>query len=504
MSSFGVFGNRTSCAGYSTPRSAQHESKLRVHTSAVQFNTATMSTGAQQPKRARTIDAFFAPKQQAKNVVGVELPRRGAAPRCATLDTAGGGATNEEARNPSLEAQQPPSDAALVAAAVQAAGPPVAAAEGPPRRSPRIAGRKRTAPEPVAAATTTDAETTEANTIPPGRCLQGGVAGATSGDGAEGRVQEEAACTSASEPLGAGGTGGQTELQQQEGGGGGGATAAAATAGGGDAAPAAEDDGLTPAQRAQVAANRNRALARRVVAEAAAGGSQPSLSSLLVEPSWREALVSELRGSNLRQLESFLHTEWCSGRKPIFPPKECIFQAMNACPFDQVRVVILGQDPYHGPGQAMGLSFSVPRDVRPLPPSLLNIYKEAATDLGWEQRPEHGDLSSWSVQGVLLLNTCLTVRQGEANSHAKRGWEAFTDAAIRALSEGRSGLVFLLWGNPAQAKASLVDTRKHHVLKAAHPSPLSASRGFFGCRHFSRTNQLLGEQGLATIQWRPT
>ncbi|EFJ40573.1 hypothetical protein VOLCADRAFT_69325, partial [Volvox carteri f. nagariensis] len=252
-------------------------------------------------------------------------------------------------------------------------------------------------------------------------------------------------------------------------------------------------------------ANRNRALARRVLAESSApGGPKLQLSALLVEPGWRSALAGELAGANLRQLDSFLGAEWAPGRKPVFPPKDCIFQAFNACPFYQVRVVILGQDPYHGPGQAMGLAFSVPRDVRPLPPSLVNIYKEAAADLGWGDRPAHGDLSAWSVQGVLLLNTCLTVRQGEANSHAKRGWEQFTDAAIRALSERRSGIVFLLWGNPAQAKASLVNTRKHHVLKAAHPSPLSASRGFFGCRHFSETNKLLTSQSLEPIQWRPS
>ncbi|KXZ52659.1 hypothetical protein GPECTOR_9g704 [Gonium pectorale] len=271
---------------------------------------------------------------------------------------------------------------------------------------------------------------------------------------------------------------------------------------------------LAPA--APIAANRNHALARRAVSVASAPGAAPlSLQSLLVEPSWREALAHELgtssggggggrgAGGALRQLESFLAGEWAPGRKPVYPPREAVFAAFNACPFDQVRVVILGQDPYHGPGQAMGLSFSVPRDVRPLPPSLLNMYKEAAADLGWDERPTHGDLTSWSVQGVLLLNTVLTVRQGEANSHAKRGWEAFTDAAIRALSTKRRGLVFLLWGKPAQAKKGLVDTSRHHVLEAAHPSPLSASRGFFGCRHFSRANALLEAQGLEPVDWRP-
>ncbi|KAG2425257.1 hypothetical protein HXX76_013841 [Chlamydomonas incerta] len=279
------------------------------------------------------------------------------------------------------------------------------------------------------------------------------------------------------------------------------------------AAAAAVDDGLTPALRAQIAANRNRALARRAAAESAQPGGPPlRLSALLVEPGWRQALAPQLglggggaaAAGSLSALEPFLAGEWAPGRKKVFPPQADIFAAFNACPFDQVRVVILGQDPYHGEGQAMGLSFSVPRDCRPLPPSLLNIYKEAAADLGWRERPQHGDLSSWSVQGVLLLNTCLTVRQGEANSHAKRGWEAFTDAAIRALSGQRRGLVFLLWGKPAQTKAALVDRSKHHVLEAPHPSPLSASRGFFGCRHFSAANALLAAQGLEPIDWRPT
>ncbi|KAG2492945.1 hypothetical protein HYH03_008853 [Edaphochlamys debaryana] len=271
-------------------------------------------------------------------------------------------------------------------------------------------------------------------------------------------------------------------------------------------APPAEavDDGLTPAQRAQIAANRNRALARLAVTQASAPGAPPlALASLLTEPSWQEVLGPQLATPGMRSLEAFLRGEWAPGKKPVFPPRDAVFQAFNACPFDRVRVVILGQDPYHGPGQAMGLSFSVPPGCA-LPPSLLNIYKEAQTDLGWADRPTKGDLTSWSVQGVLLLNTCLTVRQGEANSHSKRGWEAFTDAAIRALSQKRAGIVFLLWGNPAQAKAALIDTSKHHVLRSAHPSPLSASRGFFGCRHFSQANALLEKQGLTPIEWRPT
>ncbi|PNW71093.1 hypothetical protein CHLRE_17g746347v5 [Chlamydomonas reinhardtii] len=347
--------------------------------------------------------------------------------------------------------------------------------------------------------------------------------------GAEAAAQDAGA---ASEPaVGPEGAAGQ----QAAGSGPAAAAAAAATAVAGDELPGAEAaavaDGLTPAQRAQIAANRNRALARRAAAEAAQPGAPPlRLSSLLVEPSWRLALAPQLglpeaaaggdgggggggraAGSSsapapgsLSVLEPFLAAEWGPGRKRVFPPQPDIFAAFNACPFDQVRVVILGQDPYHGEGQAMGLSFSVPRSCRPLPPSLLNIYKEAQADLGWADRPQHGDLTSWSVQGVLLLNTCLTVRQGEANSHAKRGWEPFSDAAIRALSQRRRGLVFLLWGKPAQTKAALVDRSKHHVLEAAHPSPLSASRGFFGCRHFSAANKLLAAQGLEPIEWRPT
>ncbi|PNH07051.1 Uracil-DNA glycosylase [Tetrabaena socialis] len=152
----------------------------------------------------------------------------------------------------------------------------------------------------------------------------------------------------------------------------------------------------------------------------------------------------------------------------------------------------------------MGLAFSVPRGFRPLPPSLRNMFKEAAADLGWADRPADGDLSAWSVQGVLLLNTCLTVRKGEANSHSKRGWEALTDAAVRALSARRSGLVFLLWGKPAQEKAGLIDADKHHILMTAHPSPLSVRHGFDGCRHFSKANDLLTAQGLPPIDWRPT
>lgn len=264
----------------------------------------------------------------------------------------------------------------------------------------------------------------------------------------------------------------------------------------------------------KIQANRNRALVRRAIAEAAAAGAEAgagsgsappalSLSTLLVEPTWRDSLGAELQKPYIKKLESFLHGEWAPGRKPVFPPKECVFAAFNACPFDKVRVVILGQDPYHGPGQAMGLSFSVPAPHRPLPPSLLNMYKEARQDLGWTDTPKHGDLTSWSVQGVLLLNTCLTVRQGEANSHSKRGWEDLTDEAIRALSRRRSGVVFMLWGKPAEAKAKLIDGSRHHALVAAHPSPLSASRGFFGCRHFSRANALLEAQGLAPIDWWP-
>ncbi|KAF3970638.1 hypothetical protein ACB098_03G097500 [Castanea mollissima] len=226
------------------------------------------------------------------------------------------------------------------------------------------------------------------------------------------------------------------------------------------------------------------------------------LSELLVEETWLEeaALTGELQKPYALNLCKFLKTEMCGGPIPIYPPPHLIFNALNSTPFDNVKAVILGQDPYHGPGQAMGLSFSVPEGVK-LPSSLLNIFKELNQDLGCEI-PSHGNLLKWAVQGVLLLNAVLTVRKHVANSHAKKGWEQFTDAVIQSISQKKEGVVFLLWGNSAQAKARLIDESKHHILKAAHPSGLSANRGFFGCKHFSRTNQLLEQRSIAPIDWQ--
>lgn len=213
------------------------------------------------------------------------------------------------------------------------------------------------------------------------------------------------------------------------------------------------------------------------------------------EPGWREALGEELGQPTLQQL---LHAEQSAGAV-VYPPRELIFAAFERTPLDQARVVIVGQDPYHGPGQATGLAFSVPRDV-PVPPSLRNVFTELGTDLGVE-RPAHGDLSSWADQGVLLLNTSLTVRAGEAGSHAGRGWERLTNAALTALATERDELVFLLWGRHAQIRAEFIDADRHLVLQAAHPSPLSAARGFFGCRHFSQANAYLQACGASAIDW---
>ncbi|MEE1676100.1 uracil-DNA glycosylase [Agarivorans aestuarii] len=187
--------------------------------------------------------------------------------------------------------------------------------------------------------------------------------------------------------------------------------------------------------------------------------------------------------------------------KVIYPPESEVFAAFDSCPLEQVKVVILGQDPYHGAGQAHGLSFSVPEGVK-IPPSLRNIYKELATDIEGFKIPEHGNLSAWAKQGVLLLNTVLTVEQAKAHSHAKYGWETFSNAVIAYISQHCSGVVFLLWGAHAQKKGKVIDKNKHLVLQSVHPSPLSAHRGFFGCGHFSQANQLLEQQGKTAINWQ--
>lgn len=245
-------------------------------------------------------------------------------------------------------------------------------------------------------------------------------------------------------------------------------------------------------------AKRLAASARDHCLEMQVGGKMPALRELLLEDGWRRALEGATSSTSFRRLDEFLTKEW-RGQKPIFPPAPCVFHAFHSCALDEVKVVILGQDPYHGPGQAMGLSFSVPRGQR-IPPSLQNIYKEIQDDLGI-QRGSHGDLTTWAQQGVFLLNTVLTVRAGEANSHAKQGWEDLTDAAIRVVSKERKGVVFLLWGKHAQAKEKLIDTTKHHVLKSVHPSGLSAHKGFFGCKHFSKANAILQAKGLDPIDW---
>lgn len=216
-----------------------------------------------------------------------------------------------------------------------------------------------------------------------------------------------------------------------------------------------------------------------------------------IESSWLELLEAEFEKPYFDEIRNVLKTEESQG-EVILPPSPLIFNAFHLTPVDKVKVVILGQDPYHKAGQAMGLSFSVPKGVT-VPPSLRNIYKELEADLDIP-RATHGDLTLWAKQGVLMLNAMLTVRAGSAGSHAKIGWQQFTDAVIRKLSDHKKGLVFLLWGNFAKGKSVLIDEANHHVLKAAHPSPL-ARNAFSGCKHFSKTNKLLSENGYKEINW---
>ena len=224
-----------------------------------------------------------------------------------------------------------------------------------------------------------------------------------------------------------------------------------------------------------------------------------SESRVKLEASWKARVGDYLDRPDMQRLSEFLRDELRAG-KTIYPPPRRIFAALDATPFDQVKVVILGQDPYHGPGQAHGLCFSVMPGVA-VPPSLENIFAELKRDLGIA-RPGHGCLLPWARQGVLLLNAVLTVERGLAGSHHGKGWEGFTDAVIEHLNRERQGLVFLLWGNPAQSKGRLIDAQRHRVLKAPHPSPLSAHRGFLGCGHFSKTNQWIRERGQAEIDWQ--
>jgi len=218
----------------------------------------------------------------------------------------------------------------------------------------------------------------------------------------------------------------------------------------------------------------------------------------IIEQSWKSILQEQFQSEYFSELKQFLIKEKKSC-KTVYPPGKMIFSAFDLTPFENANVVLLGQDPYHGAGQAHGLCFSVPDGVRP-PPSLGNIFKEMKADLGIPI-PQNGNLQKWALQGVLLLNATLTVRANTPGSHQQKGWEKFTDAVISSLSADKSGLVFILWGKYAQAKETLIDKTKHHVLKAAHPSPFSADSGFFGCRHFSKTNEILKQQGKEPIDW---
>lgn len=219
-----------------------------------------------------------------------------------------------------------------------------------------------------------------------------------------------------------------------------------------------------------------------------------------IEASWKALLKNEFTQPYFQQVVTFLKTEKAAG-KIIYPPGALIFNAFNQTPADKLKVVILGQDPYHGAGQAHGLSFSVPNGIKP-PPSLVNIFKEIQSDIGIPMPKDYGNLTRWAEQGILLLNAALTVRANEPFSHAKFGWAQFTDAVIQNISDQKSGIIFLLWGKFAQEKQILIDETKHYVLKAAHPSPFSADKGFFGCKHFSKTNELLVKKGLAPIDWK--
>lgn len=218
-----------------------------------------------------------------------------------------------------------------------------------------------------------------------------------------------------------------------------------------------------------------------------------------IEPGWKALLKDEFEKPYFEQIVLFLKTEKMAG-KTIYPPGPLIFNAFEQTPFGELKVVILGQDPYHGPGQAHGLCFSV-QDGVPPPPSLINIYKEIQSDIGISMSFKKGNLTPWARQGVLLLNASLTVRANEPNSHAQIGWSVFTDAVIQKISGQKTGVIFLLWGRFAQQKQALIDETKHFILKAAHPSPFSADKGFFNCKHFSKTNELLLRQGKDPINW---
>jgi uracil-DNA glycosylase len=223
-----------------------------------------------------------------------------------------------------------------------------------------------------------------------------------------------------------------------------------------------------------------------------------ALSDIRIESGWKDKLSKEFEMPYMGQIKQILINEKAAG-KEIYPPGPKIFNAFNSTPFEKVKVVILGQDPYHQPGQAMGLCFSVPEGVK-VPASLVNIYKELKRDLGIEP-PKHGDLSPWCEEGVFLLNAILTVEKNQAGSHAKIGWSRFTDAAIKALSDYKENLVFLLWGNYAKSKKTLIDIHKHHILESVHPSPLAGGK-FIGCGHFSQTNRILDANKIQPVKWQ--
>lgn len=259
-----------------------------------------------------------------------------------------------------------------------------------------------------------------------------------------------------------------------------------------------KEEQIRSLQEMRIRGNRNNALAKQAVIKSEQAGDLPRISDLLIEESWKIILKDEFSKSYFEKLEKYVRSEWNSHM--VFPPKDAIFRAFNSCPVDNVRVVILGQDPYHDLGQAQGLSFSVPKGKQ-LPSSLRNIYKELNQDLGCPIGI-HGCLEKWAHQGVLLLNAVLTVRAHNAASHAKQGWETFTSEAIARLSKEKKGIVFMLWGKYAQEKGKVIDRKNgHHILTSAHPSGLSAHRGFFGCHHFSECNKILSRQGDLPIDW---
>ncbi|KAK6306309.1 hypothetical protein J4Q44_G00232340 [Coregonus suidteri] len=257
----------------------------------------------------------------------------------------------------------------------------------------------------------------------------------------------------------------------------------------GNETTASPPSSLTPEQLAQIGKNKQAALEKLCARNAPDEFGE----------SWRKGLGSEFGKPYFRNLMSFVDGE--RKRNTVYPPPQHVFTWTQMCDIQDVKVVVLGQDPYHGPNQAHGLCFSVQRPIPP-PPSLVNMYKELASDIEGFQHPGHGDLTGWAKQGVLLLNAVLTVRAHQANSHKDKGWETFTDTVVQWLSTNLEGLVFMLWGAYAQKKGAAIDRKRHHVLHTVHPSPLSAHRGFFGCKHFSKTNELLEKSGKEPIDWK--